>query len=110
MPMNDFQPWPDGWPQHFNATNYPCDMLVGPCACKAWHRWGEFELVNGVLHRNGEPVAASSVLMPEETIEVSRAEWDRLNAALARESRRVHELLRENADLRAELERARNAE
>jgi chromosome segregation ATPase len=43
-----------------------------------------------------------------ETIAVSRSELDRLNAALARESRRVHELLRENADLKAELERARN--
>ena len=31
-------PWPDSWiDRHHNACNEPCDMLVGPCACGAWH-------------------------------------------------------------------------
>ena len=33
-----------GWPKElektslFNACNEPCDMLIGPCACGAWHQ------------------------------------------------------------------------
>lgn len=40
--MNNFVPWPTEWPKHYNS-NVPCDMLVGPCACGAWHVEGEFE-------------------------------------------------------------------
>ena len=30
--------WPDEWTErHYNACNEPCDMLIGPCACGAWH-------------------------------------------------------------------------
>jgi hypothetical protein len=35
-------PWPDDWlDRHYNACNEPCDMLIGPCACGAWHCEGE---------------------------------------------------------------------
>lgn len=31
-------PWPADWPRdRFNASSEPCDNLVGPCACGAWH-------------------------------------------------------------------------
>lgn len=37
-PGSGMVPWPDDWnDRHFNG-NDPCDMLVGPCACGAWHR------------------------------------------------------------------------
>lgn len=42
--------WPDNWPSFYNC-NVPCDMLVGPCLCGAWHGEGEFELVDGVVCR-----------------------------------------------------------
>ncbi|MHB8108286.1 MAG: hypothetical protein ACYDH4_12820 [Candidatus Cryosericum sp.] len=30
--------WPEDWlDRHYNASNEPCDMLVGPCSCGAWH-------------------------------------------------------------------------
>lgn len=30
--------WPDEWTErHYNACTEPCDMLIGPCACGAWH-------------------------------------------------------------------------
>ena len=36
--INDLVPWPDDWPdRHYNACNEPCDFLIGPCACGAWH-------------------------------------------------------------------------
>jgi len=58
---NDFKVWPAEWPlykQHcFSSFVDACDMLVGPCACGAWHRPGEFEFLGGrVLMRNGEQV------------------------------------------------------
>ena len=34
-------PWPKDWPPYGNE---PCDMLVGPCSCGAWHIKGEFIL------------------------------------------------------------------
>lgn len=36
-------PYPDFLPSHFNATRYACDMLQGPCICRAFHKlqeWG----------------------------------------------------------------------
>lgn len=23
--------------KYFNASNMPCDMIIGPCVCGAWH-------------------------------------------------------------------------
>lgn len=36
---NDFEPIPDGT-RYYNG-GVQCDMLVGPCACGAWHKKGE---------------------------------------------------------------------
>ena len=36
--VNGLVPWPDEWSdRHYNACTEPCDILVGPCACGAWH-------------------------------------------------------------------------
>lgn len=60
MADDRLQPWPAGWPQHrqvcYGSWGDACDMLVGPCACGAWHTPGEFRLVGGVLYRDGESV------------------------------------------------------
>jgi hypothetical protein len=39
-PKSGMIPWPAEWAAyiHYNGgTNVPCDMLIGPCACGAWH-------------------------------------------------------------------------
>lgn len=55
---NELKSWPDDWPQYkqvcYGSWNDRCDMLVGPCACGAWHKDGEFELIGGVVYRYGE--------------------------------------------------------
>lgn len=53
-PANDFIEWPAHWPRYHNARNYPCDMLIGPCACGGWHQEGEFVVKDGTLHRYGQ--------------------------------------------------------
>jgi hypothetical protein len=35
---NGFVPWPAAWTdRHYNGCNEPCDLLIGPCRCGAWH-------------------------------------------------------------------------
>ena len=48
------QPWPDDWPAYYHThAGEPCDMLVGPCSCGAWHNVGEFEMREDGLYRFG---------------------------------------------------------
>lgn len=58
--MVDVRPWPTDWPTYkqacFGSWDKCCDMLVGPCSCGASHLPGEFELLMGILFRNGERV------------------------------------------------------
>ena len=35
---NDLYGYPDTWPEFHNANSDACDMLIGPCACGAWHK------------------------------------------------------------------------
>lgn len=35
--VNGMVPWPVGWDLRWRSANRKCDMLVGPCACGAWH-------------------------------------------------------------------------
>jgi hypothetical protein len=45
-------PWPAEWTDyHYNASHEPCDMLVGPCSCGAWHHATE-EWVRETLARH----------------------------------------------------------
>lgn len=41
--INGWVPWPVNWPPRYNGCNEPCDMLVGPCRCSAWHQEHEAE-------------------------------------------------------------------
>ena len=35
---NGMVPWPANWTdRHHSGGREPCDMLVGPCSCGAWH-------------------------------------------------------------------------
>ncbi len=40
----DIKGWPVTWPKYYNGTNVPCNFLVGPCDCGAWHDKDEFAL------------------------------------------------------------------
>ena len=51
MNLSELRPWPEDWPRHHNGVSEPCDMLVGPCSCGAWHQPGEFVLDDGRLVR-----------------------------------------------------------
>lgn len=44
-PRSKLASWPREWMyRYYNGrTNEPCDMLVGPCACGAWHREHEWK-------------------------------------------------------------------
>lgn len=41
--MSVFVAFPDNWPPYHNACRDPCDMLDGPCVCRAWHRLYEWD-------------------------------------------------------------------
>ena len=46
-------PWPDDWLDYrYNACNDPCDMLIGPCACGAWHTVDEKWVQKKLLEHN----------------------------------------------------------
>ena len=49
-------PWPEEWTdRHYNACNEPCDMLVGPCACGAWHSEDE-DWVRAALEKHNAEI------------------------------------------------------
>jgi len=49
----NFIVYPKHWPKHYNS-NEPCDMVVGPCACGAWHSKDE-DWVKSMIEEHGEP-------------------------------------------------------
>lgn len=67
--------WPSRWPLYkqgcFASFDDSCDMLVGPCACGAWHQEGEFKLHRGMLYRHGRMVNPSNVLRKPTTVSKS---------------------------------------
>jgi hypothetical protein len=44
-------PYPQDWPKRYNACNEACDMLLGPCACGAYHNEEE-DWVKKALEEN----------------------------------------------------------
>jgi hypothetical protein len=34
---NGWVPWPEDWTDYRKVDDEPCNMLVGPCSCGAWH-------------------------------------------------------------------------
>ena len=54
--INGSVPWhPDWTDRHYNATNEPCDMLIGPCSCGAWHQEHE-DWVRAILFKHNAEI------------------------------------------------------
>jgi hypothetical protein len=55
--VNGMVPWPTEWTTnlHYNASHDPCDMIVGPCSCGAWHNETE-EWVRECLKRHNATI------------------------------------------------------
>lgn len=50
--INGVVPWPADWTdRHYNGLSEPCDTLVGPCCCGAWHLESE-TWVQEALHNH----------------------------------------------------------
>ena len=53
--INGVVPWPADWTdRHHNASHGPCDLLVGPCSCGAWHTEDEDWVRAMLLKHNAE--------------------------------------------------------
>lgn len=70
--MSKLKGWPEHYPKYkqgcFASWDDACDMLVGPCACGAWHQQGEFKLRAGELYRNGQKVPCLKIENHAENI------------------------------------------
>jgi hypothetical protein len=54
--INGNVPWPQDWTdRHYNACNEPCDMLIGPCSCGAWHQEHE-DWVRAILFKHNAEI------------------------------------------------------
>lgn len=40
--------YPDHWPNIYNGSEGPCDMLQGPCLCGKWHDRNEAWVQAGI--------------------------------------------------------------
>lgn len=54
--INGVVPWPADWTdRHYNASREPCDCLVGPCLCGAWHTEDE-DWVRAILFKHNAEI------------------------------------------------------
>ena len=54
--INGTVPWPLNWTdRHYNASQEPCDMLIGPCSCGAWHQEHE-DWVQAMLFKHNAEI------------------------------------------------------
>ena len=54
--INGSVPWPQDWTdRHYNGGREPCDMLVGPCSCGAWHQESE-DWVQAMLFKHNAEI------------------------------------------------------
>ncbi len=49
----NFFGYPKTWPKFYNACSDACDMLVGPCACGAWHTLEDWQPGSSFARRLG---------------------------------------------------------
>lgn len=55
--VNGTVSWPEDWTDyHYNASHEPCDMLIGPCSCGAWHSENE-TWVQEILKKHNAVIA-----------------------------------------------------
>ena len=53
--INGVVRWPTNWTdRHYNGGREPCDLLVGPCSCGAWHTEQEDWVRAMLLKHNAE--------------------------------------------------------
>jgi hypothetical protein len=53
--INGVVPWPANWTdRHYNGRE-PCDLLVGPCSCGAWHQEHE-DWVQAMLFKHNAEI------------------------------------------------------
>jgi hypothetical protein len=53
--INGVVPWPANWTDcHYNGGREPCDTLVGPCSCGAWHTAREDWVQAMLIKHNAE--------------------------------------------------------
>jgi hypothetical protein len=53
--INGLVPWPLNWTDdQYNGSQEPCDTLVGPCSCGAWHTENEDWVRAALLKHNAE--------------------------------------------------------
>ena len=53
--INGVVPWPSDWSDHHYNGGQPCDTLVGPCSCGAWHTEGE-DWVQAMLFKHNAEI------------------------------------------------------
>ncbi len=53
--INGVVSWPANWTDcHYNGGREPCDTLVGPCSCGAWHTEREDWVQAMLIKHNAE--------------------------------------------------------
>lgn len=52
--INGVVPWPANWADRHCNAGQPCDTLVGPCSCGAWHIESEDWVQSLLLKHNAE--------------------------------------------------------
>lgn len=58
MNENGIQSWPLEYPRYHNHCSDPCDVIVGPCVCSAFHSKDEFIYDGERLYRFGRLVSS----------------------------------------------------
>ena len=53
-PKNGLLAYPDDWVPMYNGSTEPCDMLVGPCSCGAWHQPDDTHVEDALKENNAK--------------------------------------------------------
>jgi len=53
--INGVVPWPPNWTDRHYNSGQPCDTLVGPCSCGAWHQEHE-DWVQAMLFKHNAEI------------------------------------------------------
>jgi hypothetical protein len=75
-----------GWPKElervslFNACNEKCDMLIGPCACGAWHQPDDW---TDILNRHNLEIRDYPLDATPEVEDLGDLEFQKTQATLS---------------------------
>jgi hypothetical protein len=59
--VNGIVPWPIDWTDWHYNSNEPCDCLIGPCSCGAWHSKEE-DWVKAILFKHNAEIINEEIL------------------------------------------------